>query len=367
MKSNFRLPGPTPLPPAVFEAMQREMIPHRGDEFKRFYRTLLERLRAIHKTSSDVLTWPASGSAGWEIGLTNLLSPSDAVLAVSTGDFGDRFARVAEQLGLTVHRVYVEWGRSATVEHVAEGLQRYPDVKAVLLTHNETSTGVTNPISALAAVARDHGALVLVDAVSSLAGLPLLMDDWEIDFVLSGSQKAWMCPPGLAIVGIGPRAWNAYARSTFPRCFWDIDASRTAAERGMTPATPSLPLLYALDAAVEMIETESLESVWKRHADLRHQTRAGLQRLGLRLLANQDDASNTVTAFFPPDGIAVKDIVGRMKQDHGVTLTGGQGHMAGTIVRIGHMGWVDSEDIANCLSALDQTLAALGSRSQEKS
>ena len=263
MTTNFRLPGPTPLPPAVLAAMQRPMIPHRGPALKELYRSILARLAEVHRTYGDVLVWPATGSAGWEVAIVNLLSPGDPVLAVVCGDFGDRFARVGEAFGLDVRRLDVPWGSAATPEQVAAALERHPDVHAVFLTHNETSTGVTNPLAATAAVVRDHGALVIVDAVSSAGGLPLLVDEWGLDFVLSGSQKAWMCPPGLLIAAVGERAWAASETARFPRFFWDLRAARDYARQGMTPTTPPLSLLYALDAALTMILDEGVENVWR--------------------------------------------------------------------------------------------------------
>jgi aspartate aminotransferase-like enzyme len=359
VKSLFRLPGPTPLPPPVLEAMQRPMIPHRGAEFRAFYSALLERLRAIHRTEQDVLIWPGSGSSGWEIALTNLLSPGDAVLAVITGDFGERFARVAGALGLDVRRLDVPWGEAVTHDALREALLRHHDVKAVLLTHNETSTGVTNPLAELAETIRDSGPLVLVDAVSSAAGLPLEVDAWDLDFVLSGSQKAWMCPPGLAIVAVGPRAWEAQARSTNRTWFWDMAKTRDAAAEGSTPTTPPLTLLYALDAAARMILDESVEGVWRRHREVGQAARAGVRSLGLSLLPEPDIASDTVTAFYAPHEIPSREIVRLMAEDHGVTVAGGQGPMTDAIVRVGHMGWVDVDDIEVCFQALGQTLARL--------
>ena len=209
MKSNFRLPGPTPVPPRVYAAMQQEMVPHRGAEFSSFYQDMLARLRRIHRTESDVLVWPGSGSAGWEIAVTNFLSPGDEVVAMVAGAFGDRFAFVAGQLGLVVNRVDLPWGSAIHPEILAKALHDYPNAKAVFLTHNETSTGVTHPIPELAAIARERGVLTLVDGVSSVAGLPLEFDAWDVDYLFSGSQKAWMCPPGVTIAAIGPRAWAA--------------------------------------------------------------------------------------------------------------------------------------------------------------
>ncbi len=356
MKSNFRLPGPTPLPPSVLEAMQRPMIQHRGPEFAAFCRALLERLKRLHRTTGDVLLWPGSGSAGWEIAVLNLLSPGDEVVAAVTGDFGDRFAGVAGTMGMVVHRIDCTWGEAIAPELLEQTLREHPATKAVLLTHNETSTGVTNPMADLAAVARAHGALVLVDAVSSAAGLPLDVDGWGLDFVLSGSQKAWMCPPGIVIVTAGPRVWEAQARSTSRRFFWDMAKARELAAEGWTPTTPPLTLLYALDAAAQMLEEEGIDEVWERHRRLGELTRAGLGQLGLTLLADEAFASNTVTAFFPPEGISNKEIIRRMEADFGITVAGGQAHLASQIVRIGHMGWVDEEDIESCLSALSEVL-----------
>jgi aspartate aminotransferase-like enzyme len=364
MPSDFRLPGPTPLPPQVVAAMQREMIPHRGPVFFDLYRSILQRAKAVHLTDSDVLLWPASGSAGWEIGIVNLLSPGDPVLSVITGAFGARFAQVGEQLGLDVRRVETPWGQAATPDLVRDALIRHQDVKAVFLTHNETSTGVTNPLPDLAAVVRDHGALVLVDAVSSAAGLPLRVDAWGLDFVLSGSQKAWMCPPGLVITAIGPRAWDAIGSSTYPRFFWDLEAARSAAAKDMTPTTPPLTLLYAFDAALDMIFDEGLEQVWARHRELGEMTRAGIKRLGLRLLADDAYASNTVTAFYPPEGASAPEVIDRLKDDHGITVTGGQGKLASEIIRVGHMGWVDHSDMQRFLDGLAATVEAIAGRPQ---
>ncbi|CAN5784111.1 alanine--glyoxylate aminotransferase family protein [soil metagenome] len=358
MQSLFRLPGPTPLPPSVLAAMQRPMIAHRSSEFRTFYRGLLDRLRRVHRTDGDVLLWPGSGSAGWEIAIANLINQGDPVLIAVCGDFGDRFARVAIALGADVRRVDAPWGQAITPDILRQGLNQHPDVVAVLLTHNETSTGVTNPLKELASEVRSHGALVLVDAVSSAAGLPLEVDGWGLDFVLSGSQKAWMSPPGVVIVAVGERVWAAQRRCTNPLYFWSIADARDAALNGSTTTTPPLSTLYALDAASRMIESESVDEVWKRHQVVGNRTRAGLADLGLEVFADQTYASNTVTAFYPPSRDSAKPIVDAMFQEHGVTIAGGQGHLADAILRIGHMGWVNLDDIDACLGALALTLSA---------
>jgi aspartate aminotransferase-like enzyme len=359
VKSKFRLPGPTPLPPAVLSAMQREMIPHRGPALKAMFRSIVERAKIVHQTDGDLIVLPGSGSAGWEIAVTNLFSPGDPVICLNGGDFADRFGRVAETFGLQVQTVEAAWGQVITPDQLSAVLERHPETKGVLLTHNETSTGVTNPLPELAAVARDHGALVVVDGVSSVAGLPLEMDEWGVDFVLSGSQKAWMCPPGLVIAAVGPRAWDAYQRSTFPRFFWDLGAARKSAGEGMTPTTPPLTMLYGFDAALDLILDEGLDHVFARHRDLGELTRAGVQSLGLQLFADIAHASNTVTAFVPPPGSTARDVIREMRVAHGIDVQGGQAAYADAMVRIGHMGWVDHEDIEVTLEALGSVVQTL--------
>ena len=362
----LRIPGPTPVPPAVMAAMQRPMIPHRGPSFKAFYADLLRLARVAHRTDGDVFTWPASGSAGWEVAVVNLLSPGQAVLAAISGDFGERFANVATAFGLDVRRLAVPWGRAVTPERLRESLAANPDVKAVFLVHNETSTGVTNPLPELARVVREHGALVVVDSVSGVGGVPLEMDDWGLDFVLSGSQKAWMCPPGLLIVAVGPRAWDAVARATYPRFYWDLKAARTAAAQGMTPTTPSLTLLYAYQAALEQILAEGLEHVWARHRRLGAFTRAGVGALELDLYADPAYASDTVTALRPPAGIPAREIVRAARGEHGIELAAGQGAEVDAMVRIGHMGWAEEPDLRRALDALAAILATRNRSPQDR-
>lgn len=364
MTTNFRLPGPTPLPPAVLQAMQREMIPHRASGFKDLYLSIMRRAKEIHRTDGDVFLWPASGSAGWEIAIVNLLSPGDPVLCTVVGDFGERFTSVAVALGLDVRRLDVEWGKALTPEILSDALNRHPEVKAVFLTHNETSTGVTNPLPELAAIVRDHGALVVVDAVSSASGLPMLTDEWGLDFVLSGSQKAWMCPPGLVITAIGPRAWDAYQRSTYQRFFWDLGSTKKSTTQGMTPTTPPLSLFYAFDAALEMILAEGVERVWDRHAALGDRTRRGVEAMGFGLFAEPAYRSNTVTAIALPDGVSAKTVTTQLQQEFDVIVGAGQGYLADAMVRIGHMGWCSSEEIDSCLDALGQVMRTVQAESE---
>ena len=361
MRVNFRLPGPTPLPPRVVAALGREMIPHRGPAFRALYAETLRLARDAHRTDGDVLTWAATGSAGWEVAIVNLLSPGDAVLATINGDFGERFARVGNKLGLDVRRLEVAWGEPILPDQLRLALEQHPDVKAVQIVHNETSTGVTSPLRELAAVVREHGALVVVDAVSSAAALPLEVDAWGIDFVLSGSQKAWMCPPGLLIAAVGPRAWDAHQRATYPRFYWDLTAVKKAAEQGTTPTTPPVTMIFAFHAALEMIAAEGLEHVWERHRQLGALTREGLRTAGLRLLARAGYESDSVTAFFPPEDVTAPMLLDLLRRDYGVEAQAGQGHLADKLIRVGHMGWVHEPDMRQAIDAIAAASARLSS------
>jgi aspartate aminotransferase-like enzyme len=365
MSVNFRLPGPTPLPPQVLAALGRDMIPHRGPAFRALYREILKQAREVHRTEGDVLTWAATGSAGWEVAVVNLLSPGDPVLVAVNGDFGERFARVAGRLGIDVRRLDVEWGEPVLPGEVRSALEAHPEVRAVFLVHNETSTGVTNPLRDLAAVVREHGALVVVDAVSAAGALPLEVDTWGIDFVFSGSQKAWMCPPGLLIVAAGPRAWDAHQRSTYPRFFWDMSEAKKWAEQGMTPTTPPLSMFYAFQAALDMIAGEGIEEVWARHRRLGEMTREGLAAAGLRLFAQRGFESDSVTAFLPPPDVTAGQLLEMLRRDYSVEAQGGQAHLADRLIRVGHMGWVHEPEMRQAIDAISAACTRLSSTGGE--
>jgi aspartate aminotransferase-like enzyme len=365
MSVNFRLPGPTPLPPPVIAALGRDMIPHRGPAFRSLYSETLELARDIHRTDGDVLTWAATGSAGWEVAVVNLLSPGDAVLVAVNGNFGERFARVAERLGIDVRRMDVGWGDAILPEQLRLALETNPDVRAVFVVHNETSTGVTNPLLDLAAIVRDHGALVVVDAVSAAGALPLEVDAWGIDFVFSGSQKAWMCPPGLLIVAAGPRAWAAHQRSKFPRFFWDMTEAKKSADQGLTPTTPPLSMIYAFRAALGMIADEGIERVWERHRRLGAMTRDGIAAAGLRLFARQGFESDSVTSFLPPADVTAGELLEMLRRDYGVEAQGGQAHLADRLIRVGHMGWVHEPEMRQAIDAIVDASARLSAATGE--
>ncbi len=352
MIRNLRIAGPTPLPPAVVEALQRPMVPHRGGWFRGLVRSLLERLRDLHRTDGDVFVIPGTGSAGWEIALVNLLAPGDRVLLLVNGDFGERWRRVAERYGLQVIVREVPYGMAIKPGDVAGWLAETEPVRAVLLVYNETSTGLTNPLREIAAVVRDAGALLVVDGVSAVAGLPLEMDEWGVDFIFSGSQKAWMCPPGLVIVAVGSRAWQVIDQAGYPRAFWDLREYRSAARTGDLPSTAPISLLYALDAAVQLIEAEGVENVWTRHRDLAGRFRHVTSELGFTCFAERGYESDTVTALVPPRGIDAEELVRSLEERYGIAVNGGQGRLKGQIIRVGHMGWVRWSDLEEVCAAL---------------
>jgi aspartate aminotransferase-like enzyme len=348
----LRIPGPTVVPPRVLAAMTHEMIPHRGPEMQRLLGGIIEKAKTVHETRQHVLVWPGTGSAGWEAAIVNLLSPGDRVVATVCGAFGKRFAEVGTRFGLDVRPLAVHWGQAITPEAFAAALDDAGSVKAVFITHNETSTGVTNPLPELARVANRAGALVIVDAVSSAAAMPLKVDEWELDWVLSGAQKAWMCPPGPMISAISERALAASRTSGYPRFFWDVESMLKAVAGGSTATTAPVSMLYAFNTALGMILDEGLEQAYTRQARLGELTRTGVRKLGLELFAEPGYESASLTAFRPPRGMAAKALRDRVRARTGIEIAIGQGDIADQVNRIGHMGWVAAPEIEATLEAV---------------
>ena len=367
MKTHLMLPGPTPVPERVLAAMARPMINHRGEEFSLLYRELLSGLRQVFQTEGEVMILPSAGTGGLEAAVVNFLSPGDRVLALVTGAFGERFATIAQAFGARVDVLAAPEGRAVNLTALAERLDddaalpeeaRY---RAVLVTHNETSTGVTNLVDAIAAPVRRHGALLLVDAVSSLGAIDLPVDRLGLDVVVTGAQKALMCPPGLAILSVSERAWQAAQRAAMPRFYWDLRRYRKSATSFQTPYTPALSLLYGLKESLTMLlREEGLQASFRRHTLLGRMTRAGVAALGLELLAAPGCASATVTAVVGPEGVDLKQLRRIARQRYGVILAGGQGDLADRIFRIGHLGHVGTADILAAVNAVGGALLALG-------
>src|SRR5438445_6714612 len=358
---NLRIPGPTPVPPDILAAVGQPMVNHRGKEFAGIVERISERLKDFCLTSQDVMVLSCSGTGGLEAAVVNTLSPGDKVLAVSIGAFGERFATIAEKYGAEVMMLPYEWGQPARADDVRHALKADPAIKAVLVTHNETSTGVTNALAQIAEVVREFEQLLLVHAVSSLGAIPGEMDDWGLDCVVTGSQKGWMVPPGLAFVALSDRGWQAYETSKMPRFYFDLGKHRDAQAKGQTPFTPAMSIFFGLDVALERMSEEGLESIFARHKRIGSLTRDGVERLGLELLCTDGRfASDTVTAVKCPEGIEVSAVRSAMEDEHNIILAGGQGKLTGKIFRIGHLGLCEEGDITQTLDALGETLAKLG-------
>jgi len=360
---NLRIAGPTPLPNDILQAMSKQMINHRGKEFGEILNRVTASLKQLFQTKGDVFLLTSSGTGGLEAAIVNTLSPGDKVLSVSNGVFGDRFASIAEQFGAEVIPLGFEWGKAADVDAVRQALQAEPKIKAVLVTHNETSTGVTNDLASISSVVKEFKKLLLVDAISSLGSINLPVDDWHCDVTITASQKGWMAPPGLAMVSLSPEAWQANAKAKMPRFYWNFAKAKSYLEIGQTPWTPAITTVFALSASLEMMLKEGLPNIIARHARVAKATRDGIKSLGLSLFAEEGYASNTVTAVAASDGLDTKKMLRILRQEHQVVLAGGQQRLDGKIFRIGHLGWVTEDDIKAVISALKVVLPQAGFRS----
>jgi aspartate aminotransferase-like enzyme len=357
--TQLRIPGPTPLPERVVRAMNRPLIDHRGPEFAAILAEVTAGAKRVFKTKSDLLFLTASGSGGLESAVANLVSPGDEVVVALSGNFGERFAALATAYGADVVRLEFEWGQPIDPDDLARVLESHPKAKVLLLTHNETSTGLTNPLRELARVGRDAGRIVVVDGVSSISSIAIETDAWGIDVAVSGSQKGWMAPPGLALVSVSDRAWEQQARARSPRFYFDWKEAKTWADKGMTPFTPAIPVAFAIQEGLHMLEEEGLDNVYERHARLARATQAGLKALGFDLYAREGFRSNTVTSALPPSGLDVNALRKLLNEKYGVVIAGGQGKMTGKMVRVGHLGAIAEGDVVQVLWAIEQALDEL--------
>ncbi|CAN5661039.1 alanine--glyoxylate aminotransferase family protein [soil metagenome] len=360
-RTHLRIPGPTPLPDRVREAGSLQMINHRGPEFRELIGRVTGRLQAAFATQNELHILTASGTGGMEAAIVNHLSPADPLLAVTIGSFGDRFATIASRYGAAVRRLEVEWGRAADPDEVAAALREMAaqgaSARAVLLTHNETSTGVTNPLASLAAAVRDAApdTLIIVDAISGLGAVPFETDGWGLDVVVTGSQKSWMVPPGLAMIATSERARAAEQQATMARYYFDLAEARKYADKGETPWTPAVSVLFQLDVALELLEREGYPRIFARHAACGEAARSGLKRLGFRLLAEAEHASDTVTAAWLPEGLAWSSFSAGLR-GRGLVLAGGQGKLSGLIMRIGHLGAVQPGEVDEAIEIIGEAL-----------
>lgn len=361
-KLTLMIPGPTPVPETVLQAMARHPIGHRSGDFQKIVHRTTEQLQWLHQTSNDVLVLTGSGTAAMEAGIVNVLSRGDRVLCGDNGKFGARWVKLAQAYGLDVQVIKAEWGQPLDPEAFRTALEADSEkrIRAVILTHSETSTGVINDLEAIARHVRAHGtALTIADCVTSLGATDVPMDAWGIDVIGSGSQKGYMMPPGLSFVAMGERAWAAYERSDLPKFYLDLGKYQKSAKADSNPFTPAVNLYFALEAALEMMQAEGLEAIVKRHDRHRRATLAAMKAIGLPLYAAEGHGSPAITAV-APEGIDAEALRKEVRQRFDILLAGGQDHLKGKVFRIGHLGFVCDRDILTAVAAIEATLLALG-------
>ncbi|MGZ8565738.1 MAG: pyridoxal-phosphate-dependent aminotransferase family protein [Actinomycetota bacterium] len=356
-------PGPTPIPPEVLLAQGSPLVYHRGPGFGKLMTDVTDRLRALYRTDrADILLMTSSGTGGLESAVQNCFSPGDEVFVPLAGFFSDRWRRLGEAHGLTVHSTEEEWGTKLDPSRVADALAAHPGVKAVLLTQSETSTGVIQPVEDLARVANDAGAMVVVDVVSSLGAVPFAFDDWGIDVAVGGSQKALSASPGIAFVAVSERAWRASEAATNPRFYfdWRIYRQYAGLPDPENPWTPAISVMQGLHAALELYFQDGIGGAMRRHETLSRAVKEGVRALGLDLFGEGLDDNWTVTAIRAPEGLDADTISDRIRSDFGCVLAPGQGPLKGKVFRIGHFGYVSELDIIRGMAALEMTLERLG-------
>ena len=361
-KLMLMIPGPTPVPERVLLAMAKHPIGHRSADFGKIMAEITANLKWLHQTQNDVLILTASGTGAMEAGIINFLSPGDRVLVGSNGKFGERWAEVTDAYGLNTERITAEWGKPLDPEQFRLALEADVDkqIKAVVITHSETSTGVINDLEAINRHVKAHGeALIMVDTVTSLGATNVPVDAWGLDVVASGSQKGYMIPPGLGFVAVSAKAWEAYKTAKLPRYYLDLGKYRKDAAKNTTPFTPPINLFFALQAALRMMQAEGLEAIFARHHRLLAATRAAVQAMAMPLLATDECASPAITAVMP-SGVDAEQIRSLMKKRFDIVLAGGQDHLSGKIFRIGHLGFVSDRDVLTAIAALEATLQELG-------
>jgi aspartate aminotransferase-like enzyme len=362
-KSYLMTAGPTPLPPVVSQVMAEPILYHRAPAFIEIYERALEGLKTVFQTENDVLAFSSSGSGALESAVANLTTAGEPAVVASAGKFGERWAELCAAYGADMTHLEFEWGTKIDPEQVDRALASLDrPAKALFVTHSETSTGVVHDVKTLAEIARKHDTIIVVDAVSGMGAVTLPQDEWGVDVVVAGSQKALMCPPGLGFASVNERALEAAAANPTPRYYFDWVKTSTGQRKSPadSPFTPSVTVWRALDVALGMIEEEGLDNVYARHATLARAARAGIAAIGLERFGPDDDDANVVTGAYLPDEIDGGKLPKVMRDDLGITVAGGQGQLKGKIVRIAHCGYYGAFDIIIAMTGLEMALMQLG-------
>ena len=358
---HLRIPGPTPIAPEVQRAMERTILGHRSGDFSKIFAETVTKAKRIFQTEENVLIVASSGTGALEMAVANTVEPNDKVLAIVTGVFGARFAKIAKAYQANVQTLEFEYGRAADPEQVMRILKANPDIKAVFATHCETSTGVVNPIKELAEAVKETEAVFVVDSVSALVGMDLKFDQWGVDIAVTASHKALGLPPGLALIAVSQKAWKIIDNHQGPRFYWDLRPYRDNALKNTTPFTGPVSLVFGLDKSIDLIEQEGLELSFKRHFLLRDMVRKAASALGLELFVKDDsDASCTVTAVNGNDKFDVEQLRKILRENYKIIAAGGQQNMKGKIFRIGHMGYTHPMDILTTIVGLEMALKDIG-------
>ncbi len=356
------IPGPTPVPEKVLQALSKHPIGHRSKEFQDLVESTTKNLMWLHQTQNDVLTITGSGTAAMEAGIINTLSKGEKVICGENGKFGERWVKVAEEFGLKVIKITSEWGTPLDPEEFKKVLEedKQKAIKAVILTHSETSTGVINDLETISSYIREHNtALSIVDCVTSLGACNIPVDKWKLDIVASGSQKGYMIPPGLSFITMSQKAWEAAEKSNLPKFYLNLKSYRKSLLSNSNPYTPAVNLVFALDEALKMMKEEGLENIYHRHNKHKLAMSNAVKALNLKLFADEKCLSPAVTAI-KTEGMDAEKFRKTIKNNFDILLAGGQDHLKGKIFRVGHLGYVNDRDIITVVSAISNTLLDLG-------
>jgi aspartate aminotransferase-like enzyme len=351
-------PGPTPIPEKVLSAAAEPIIHHRTPEFSDIFMATTEGLKYVYQTEQDVFILTSSGSGAMETAVVNTLCPGDKVITLNGGKFGQRWGKICRAYGAEVKEIVLEWGEPFTKEQLAAELQAQQDIKAVFSTLSETSSGTIYDIQGYGQVVADTDAILVVDGISGLGATPCPMDEWKVDVLVSGSQKSFMIPPGLAYIAFSAKAWDLVEKSSMPKFYFDAKAAKKSIGKRTTPWTPAITLIIQQKKALEIIKSLGLKKLFEHHRILGEATRAAVQAIGLELLSK--NPGNILTAVKTPSGIDGVQFVKLMQGKYGAYIAGAQDPHKGEFFRIAHLGYMGGFDIIIAISAMEMTLSELG-------